>query len=693
MQEQQIITMMGGLDLENPALQRDPGSLIACENYEATFQGYHRVDGYERFDGQPKPSEATPYSLAFDAGTVEPSVGDLIVGATSGASGFLLEAITLDSGTWGGGDGVGAMILRNVTGTFEDDEALQVSAVTQATANGTASASVGDTDAELLQYTTDARTAARALIAVVPGSGDVRGVCTYLGDKYAFRDNVGATACIMHKATSSGWSAQSFGKTLDFTSGSNEPAEGDTITGATSAATATVQRVVLQSGTWSGGDADGYLVLSGQTGTFVSENVDNTTQATANDFTISGDSADVTLPAGGKYRFEVHNFYGASNLKRLYGVNGAGYAFEWDGTVLAPIRTSVETSLDKPKFIAVQRNHLFLGYDGGHILHSGVGKPLSFQALDGAGQLGLGRDLTGMYPSTKDSLIITARTKIAYVTGNDSTDFVLNELSEESGAVEDTLQIIGQPVFLDDQGVREMSAVQAFGDWKIGTLSRKVLKILSGKKASGITPAGSLRVREKDQYRLFYTDKSVLTFYFGRENVEITQSQLEFTPTCFVSGEDADGNEILFAGGSDGYVYQLDSGTSADGAQITAYIRLAFNHQGAPNQNKRYNRARIELEGGSGTASFGVLANYSYGDPEQPESQERTYDVVGGGGFWDEFFWDDFYWSAAVQVTFHVDLDSIGTNISLTMVTDLTEEQPHTISAATIFYTPRRVLR
>ena len=31
MQEEQIITLRGGLDMVTPAIQRDPGSLIACD--------------------------------------------------------------------------------------------------------------------------------------------------------------------------------------------------------------------------------------------------------------------------------------------------------------------------------------------------------------------------------------------------------------------------------------------------------------------------------------------------------------------------------------------------------------------------------------------------------------------------------------------------------------------------------------
>ncbi len=41
-----------GLDLNTPALQKQPGSLVDCLNYEVTdAAGYRRLDGYEKFDG------------------------------------------------------------------------------------------------------------------------------------------------------------------------------------------------------------------------------------------------------------------------------------------------------------------------------------------------------------------------------------------------------------------------------------------------------------------------------------------------------------------------------------------------------------------------------------------------------------------------------------------------------------------
>lgn len=78
-------------------------------------------------------------------------------------------------------------------------------------------------------------------------------------------------------------------RSLDFTDGGTTPiAVDDTITGATSTTTANVVAVVLDSGSWAGGDAAGTLWINQQVGDFESENLD--VGASSNLATIAADS-------------------------------------------------------------------------------------------------------------------------------------------------------------------------------------------------------------------------------------------------------------------------------------------------------------------------------------------------------------------------------------------------------------------
>lgn len=77
-----------------------------------------------------------------------------------------------------------------------------------------------------------------------------------------------------------------------FTSGSERPAVGAAIDGATSTETAVVIGTWLTSGTWAGGDAAGYLFVEQVSGVFSAENI-NLTGGTANVLTISADFTDL----------------------------------------------------------------------------------------------------------------------------------------------------------------------------------------------------------------------------------------------------------------------------------------------------------------------------------------------------------------------------------------------------------------
>ena len=116
----------GGLDLLTAAIFMPPGKVISSQNYEPQIGGgYRRIAGYERYSGMTKPSASDYYLISI---TLTGSIanGATVTGVTSLATGISLGIF----GT--------SLILGRVTGTFVSGEALQVTAVTQATSTSTA---------------------------------------------------------------------------------------------------------------------------------------------------------------------------------------------------------------------------------------------------------------------------------------------------------------------------------------------------------------------------------------------------------------------------------------------------------------------------------------------------------------------------------------------------------------------------
>lgn len=697
--------LQGGLNLVTPAINVPPGMAIAGMNYEPNVRGYSRIGGYERYDGQPRPSAGVYWYLRFTEAEDQILAGQVVVGDTSGATGIaLIDAVfsappiaspavfgfpVFDTSIFDTGiaSGTGYVALFNVVGQFEDGEALTISSVRVADADGPSialGAPSDDLDKEWKLLVLNAR---RSAIGPVPGSGPVRGVWPFGGAVYAFRDNAGGTACVMHKSSPTGWQAQELGHIVWFESGTAPWQEGDVLT--QGAVTAVIQRVVLKSGTYSGTDAAGYMVVSSISGGNFAAGAATSTGGGAGNLT--GAQQANALPPGGRYDFVNRRFFGLT--ERIYGCNGVGSAFEWDGEYFTPILTG--TSPDNPAHISEHKNHLMLGYEGGALIYSETGEPAGFTSLGGAGEISFGSPITGLLSASSSALVVFGRNRVSYLSGSDQDEFQLIPLAADAGAVRWTAQFVGSPIYQDDAGVRRMTATEAFGNWRMGTMTDAVFPIFQAKRREGVNACASIRVRAKDQYRLFFDDGSGLTIYMGRKNPEIIPFRYPFKVVCAAAGmcDCAVGNEQLYVGGDTGFVYQLDIGTSFDGASISAFLRMPFNSIGRPTQTKRFHKATLEIDGAS-DAQLAIVSDFSYGDPNLVAGQEAQFDVLsGGGGFWDNANYEGFRWSSPVQGLAESYINGIGRNISIGVLSDSAVEDPHVLSAITLNFTYRGLVK
>lgn len=683
-----IYAFSGGLDTSTAALAKPPGALIYGMNYEPLAEGYGRMEGYERYDGQTAPSAQIFYRLDFESGTIEIETGDTVTGATSGATGYVVSPPYGVTGAWGAGTAAGSLALVGTTGTFVDGEVLRVGGVQHAVSNGIASESGSPDDTSFDTWSVAAMLWQRGNIDPIPGSGPARGVAVHDGNVYAWRDNVGATACVGHKATASGWQALTASKRIPFTSGGTvEVQEGNTITGATSAATALVVRVVVTDGTWAAGTAEGWIHVINVTGTFGAENID--IGASLNVATVAA-ATDNTFADGGRIRTISHNFFGASNRYRLYGASGVDRAFELTSNTMLPIFTGMVD--DTPQRVFEIGNQLGLTFAGGSVQISGEGEPHDWQVILGAGEIGFGTEVTDVIQANDTAVAIFGEQKIGTLTGNDTANFVLDILTEEAGAEADTAQRIARTVYVDKRGLRSLDATQAFGNFKTGALSEMFEKHFRQKRASGVRAVGSMVSRSKSQYRLFWDDGTGLTVYMGGKVPQAIPFDLGFVPTCFGQGELADG-EALFVGDADGYIYRLDSGRNFDGTAIEAVCMTPFNHFKSPQIDKRFHKVTLELSGPS-RATISIAAQFDYANLDQPVDDGQQFTVRSGGGFWDQALWNQFSWSDPIEGTAECYIDGIGRNMGMIFATTAAlNEEAHVLQAYTVNYSMRKVRR
>lgn len=685
--QQQFFPLRGGLDQETPAIAMPPGRAISVVNYESTPLGYQRTEGYERFDGQASPSAATFYTLTFTAGQTAFTEGLTITGYTSGATARVIAAAVLDSGTFGGGDAVGTLAVHLITGEFDSGELLRIGATTYAMLNDEPLQSDWRAGTNERAWFLAAVEHVRGLITAVPGSGPVRGILWFAGKLNAWRDNAGATAAAIHESSSSGWQALDLGQTVAFTAGgAYEIQPGDTLTGDESGATATVRYVALDSGDWATSDAAGLLVLDDVTGALGDETF--TIGVNAATATVGASPAAQVLAPGGSYKFDIFNFFATEGSERAYGVSGVAQAFEFDGASVTPITTGMESTGSSPFLIDVHKNHLFVAFPFGSLQHSRLGEPRDFSGRLGAAELGMGHEITNLIPNASATLLITTSQTLAVLTGNDSSDWVLEPLSEDAGAKLDTARRIGDVIYLDNRGVRSVTSTQTFGNFRIGTYTRLINKTLKAKRDHGIEPVGSCVIKGKDQYLLFFDDGTGISIYFGQKQPEPMLFEYPFTVSC-VHVAEVDGIERVFVGATDGFAYELNVGTSFDGAEIEAFLQLPFGHQGDPRQFKRYSKLEAEVLAEQGT-ELGLVTQFDYGNDYQPLASEDVFDVIGGsGGLWGVAVWGEFAWSAPQVGKAELWIDGSGVNMSPIFVSRQNIVPSHTIAGVTVVFNPR----
>jgi hypothetical protein len=681
-QTAQGVSYPGGLDLTTPSLRLQPGALRDCLNYEvAMFGGYTRVDGYERVDGRAPPSAAVASIVQLAALTNIPTAGQVVTQATSGATGTIIAVVTAP---------VPYIVVTKVTGVFDNVSALTTPGPV---AIGTATATTVSVDAKTKAiYTAAAADVYRALILAVPGSGKVLGVVAMafagVDQLYAFRANPGNTAALLYKASPAGWVLVPYYNLVSFTAGGTAvPLDGDVLT--QGGKTATVKRVMWQSGAWAGSAVGQFVVTNPVGGSFAAGAATTTSGATV---TLSGVQTPITMAAGGRFTFEKCNFSGQLITRRIYGCDGVNPCFEFDGDTLAPITTGLFP--DRPSHIRFHKNFLFISQEAS-LLYCAAGNPFKWSSVDGAGEIATGDTVTGMITlpgsQTTATLGVYLRTNTAFLYGLDPTTFNFVTFNTGIGAVPYSIQNLFDTFFLDDLGVVTLKTTLNWGNFLPSTLTKNILPFIARERGNLTASAVN---REKSQYRLFFGDGYAL--FATVLNQQYLGSGLVLYPgviTCVDTTNLVGDDEATYAGGEDGFVYQLDVGTSFDGADIPAYFVTAWDAVKSPRILKRFRAASIEVQGDSYAE---IQYGYQIGYNSDQLAQLLPVDAVlnlGAAPRWDSFVWDAFTWDGNGLTPTDVDETGTAENIRVTITSGTNYTKAYTVNSIIHHYSMRRGMR
>ena len=666
----------GGLDLSTPALSVKPGTLLDCINFTPDISGGYRLTGlYERFDGQPAPSDAEYYLLEV-ADESSYSAGDSLLGGSSGATATVIATAPA------------SLVITQLTGSFTPAESIGATTVT------TAEEIDGEEDLVVeLEYRRQAQDHYRTPIAAVPGSGPVRGVWRHKAKTYAFRDNAGGTAVDVYKASAAGWTQITLSThTVRYDAGSIAFAEGDTVTGLSSSATGTVHRVVVHGGSIVGTDEYGYLVLTSVTGTFTDNEALQVSAAT--NATADGASSAFSLLPGGRFDFRSHNFLATASTYYVYGCDGVNPAFEIDDSdLITPILMSTLAGVpasNAPHLIEVHKGHVFLAFPNGIVQHSTPTDALSFSGVLSASEFGLSEEITSMLSVAGGVLMLFTRRQTWGLYGTNVSDWTMNSLSDNTGSLLYGAVPIGRVYAWDDRGVIRMDRVQAFGDFQSAAVSRSIQKVLAANTQYLIA---SVVYKARDQFWMVLSTGDVIVAYVSEQGrVAYGWITLGFTPGCASNAPDEQGDERIFFGDDAGFVYEMNKGMAQDGAAMEFGFRTTYNHMGSPRIRKSFKHLQVEIET-PGIAMFDIATEYDYSAAFAANNIGIGGQASGGGGFWNTALWNNFIWGAQDIPTSELSITGTGMNISIGVYGESDTLDAFTLQGFMIHYIPRRINR
>lgn len=260
------------------------------------------------------------------------------------------------------------------------------------------------------------------------------------------------------------------------------------------------------------------------------------------------------------------------------GVNPAG---KWDGSNYTHLNGSGAPSA--PKYATTFRNRLVLapGSTASSVVLSAPADDENFNGLDGAVELKVSDTVLGI-ATFREVLYIFCKNSIHKVEGQTVSNFVVGDVSKEIGCLgHDTIQELGGDViYLSQTGFRSLAATERFNDLELGVVSRGIQSILTPKLTLDENDYSSVVIPSKNQYRCFFyasgTADGETVNFMGKltDNPIDPKGQYEWAKlaavraSCAGHSYDNETELTVFANADDGYVYEMESGNSFDGANI-----------------------------------------------------------------------------------------------------------------------------
>lgn len=452
--------------------------------------------------------------------------------------------------------------------------------------------------------------------------------------------------------------------------------------------------------------------------------------------TTAGTCERVYLPSSAQcagqvsqYEFEIGNFYGSTTFEQVFGVNGAGPAFSYDGKYAIRIRTGVEFNMEKPRHVAKHGPQLALGYAFGDVAFSDVGAPESYAVvsggsspvsedpdfLGGAVSVNIADRVYSLVSIAEQSLAVFCKDSMVRVSGSSGT-FTTQVVRAESGVIEYSVKDLGGLLlYTDFRGPGILRPSDIFGQLIPTYIGAPVSSWLTPRLLqsgnSSVTISGFVRaetVKSKNQYRLFFRDRYVLTMTLVGQDFtpQFSMQQWDHDVRASCSGAHSNGTEMSFFSTSGtlsypagtNYVYQSDVGTTFDNAAIVHRALIMVSNTDGPQQFKRYSDCALHASA-FGFMSLGARAFVDYARSEALSTYQAL--TLGDNGTVTElelttpsnYVQSVTFGAKGFAMLLQVEKNGGFDYAGAAAASDYKYLMPHSLNAVTIHYEPMAPLR
>jgi hypothetical protein len=379
------------------------------------------------------------------------------------------------------------------------------------------------------------------------------------------------------------------------------------------------------------------------------------------------------------------------------------YIFRIEGTGALTSRTFFAeeitvTGTKGVKYVTTHDKHLIAaGVEDNlsTVFYSATLDPTSFSGT-GSGSIVVEDQIEGIRGFRNELFIFCTNSIFKLININDSSNIAIVPVTKNVGCLSgySIQEIGGDLIFLAPDGLRTVAGTARIGDVELGTVSKAIQPLVTS-LAENINTfvISSVVLREKSQYRLFYTNTSLeQTQQKGiigtlRPNGFQWSETRSLEVTAIGSGFDNNNVEQYYHGDTNGFVYQHDTGNNFDGSNILARFETPNYDYGDLGTLKTLHYVRVSASS-EGIVEPDIQVRFDYGNTDIPQPPDLfDIGVINPPSKFGDALLNTNVFGGGDNPLIRVPLQGSGTSNNFTIISDDTKA-PYTINGFYVDYIP-----